>query len=119
MSGRMLYICPDKYDSKSMNTTTKTAPVLRPCNVISAPWMAMIGCEGKGRAWKMGHGHFACATCRSYSKWMALTERSQGSTGRQALLSAIQESAGVEDYRTVSVRKVGGRWVLGAAAVAA
>jgi hypothetical protein len=93
----------------------KTAKASKSCNVFPSVWAAIVGCTGKGNAWRYGIGHFgrqcveyACPTCR------AATERLDALVGpaHQTALRALQDAAGVADYRLAEVIVVGGRPVL-------
>jgi len=85
------------------------------CNVFPSVWGAIVGCTGRGRAWRYCIGHFgrrdvefACPTCQ------AATDRLDALRGpaHQEALSALQTAAGVVDYRIAEVKIVAGRPVL-------
>lgn len=96
-------------------TAWKTAKSARACNIFPAVWAAIVGCTGKGKAWRYGIGHFgrtsveyACPVCRDAK------DRSDALVGpaHQEHLTALQAAAGVADYRVAEVEWIDGRPVL-------
>ncbi len=95
--------------------TWKTAKTAKRCNAFPLVWAAIVGCTGKGTAWRYTIGHFgrrtpefACETCRiAHDHLDAL----QGPAHQDAL-RALQTAAGVADYRIAEVAFENGRPVL-------
>lgn len=95
--------------------TWKTTKTTKTCNTFPAVWAAIHGCTGKGAAWRYTIGHFgrrdaeyACPTCRAAQERL---DALQGPAHQEAL-RALQDAAGVADYRTAEVELIGGRPVL-------
>jgi hypothetical protein len=96
-------------------TAWKNAKAEKTCSIFPHVWAALVGCTGKGRAWRYGVGHFgrqvaefACPSCKAAAdKLDAMT-----AVERSAELERLQAAAGVSDYRLAETRVVAGRPVL-------
>jgi hypothetical protein len=89
--------------------------VAKRCTTFPDVWAAIVGCTGRGSAWRYTVGHFgrrtveyACPTCQ------AARERLDGLVGpaHHAALLELSETAGVADYRIAEVVRRDGRPVL-------
>lgn len=92
-------------------TAWKNAKAEKTCSIFPHVWAAILGCTGKGRAWRYGVrqvAEFACPTCRAAAdKLDAMPAAVRG-----AELTRLQAAAGVSDYRLAETRVVAGRPVL-------
>jgi hypothetical protein len=90
----------------------RAAKTPRRCNALPTVWAAIYGCRGElGRVWRHVPGHFgrrtvqhACATCRAAID----ASESLAAPARQEHLRDAQTRAGVSDYRTARVTRIGG-----------
>lgn len=95
-------------------TKWKIAKSARRCNTFPAVWAAIVGCTGSGKAFRYRPGlyyretEFACEACR------AAQDASSALVGQahQDHLRALQDAAGVADYRIAEVRTENGRPIL-------
>jgi hypothetical protein len=95
--------------------TWKTTKTAKTCNTFPSVWAAILGCTGKGAAWRYTVGHFgrrdveyACPICRAAKDRL---DALQGPALQEAL-TALQAAAGVADYRLAEVIFEAGRPVL-------
>ncbi len=99
------------------NSTTKTlllktAKRARKCTAFSTVWAAIYGCKGMTKRWhyvaaSMGGGRdaeFVCSVCEA--EMVAASRRTR--QDQQQYLADAQAAAGVDNYRTQRVQRVGG-----------
>lgn len=93
----------------------KTGKAVKSCTTFPTVWAAIVGCTGKGNAWRYTIGHFgrrtaeyACPTCRAAQERL---DALRGPAHTEAL-RALQDAAGVADYRLAETAIVNGRPVL-------
>ncbi len=94
------------------NNGWKTTKQVKQCNAYPLVWAAIFGCKGERTGtWRYTIGAFgrrdveyACPTCR------AARDIGDALIGQahQKYLTDAQAAAGVEDYRTVGVKRVDG-----------
>jgi hypothetical protein len=88
----------------------------KPCSTFPHVWAAIVGCTGKGHAWRYSVGNFgrqvaeyACPTCHAAKVRLDALSAVE----LRAELARLQAAAGVADYRLAEVRVLsGGRPVL-------
>ena len=96
-------------------TAWKTTKTAKTCNTFPHVWAAIVGCTGKGSAWRYTTSHFgrrdveyACPICRAAQERL----EALSTPAHQDALRALQDAAGVADYRVAEVAWLGGRPVL-------
>lgn len=82
----------------------KTSKTPRTCNRYSMIWAGLIGCLGSTRRWRRdydGRAVFICDACLAHEELTSRLTPSQ----RQDHLHALQQAAGVADYRRARCRR--------------
>lgn len=101
-----------------MGMTTKSwmvGKVAKRCTAFPDVWGAIVGCTGRGNAWRYTVGHFgrqtveyACPTCQAAKERLDALDHA----AHQKALRELQDAAGVADYRVAETVRRNGRPVL-------